>query len=231
MIYDILSVYYDALVRDEEATKAWVDFVKKHCKGNKLLELACGSGDVAQLLMKEGYHIIASDVSEGMLEQLTEKYPSLKALQLDMRDFSLEDKVEGVLCFCDSINYLNDLNEVEGMFKCVYEVLESKGTFLFDMHTPDRLEEFEDGWGEEGYLFDTPYIWEINSEDNEIYHHFVFYSEEGMLQEYHVQQVFDSEDIETMLDKIGFDVEVYTDFIKEGKVPGEKYFYVCRKRN
>ncbi|MCF0114408.1 MAG: class I SAM-dependent methyltransferase, partial [Erysipelotrichaceae bacterium] len=33
MIYDILSVYYDALVRDEEATKAWVDFVKKHCKG------------------------------------------------------------------------------------------------------------------------------------------------------------------------------------------------------
>lgn len=229
MIYDVLSTYYDALVRDEEATKAWADFVKRHFNGKRVLELACGSGDVASLLIEDGMEVIASDFSEGMLEQLRMKYPSVETIRLDMRDFSLTDKVQGVLCFCDSINYLNDLDEVSQMFKCVYDALEDKGVFMFDIHTPDRLVEFEDGWSEEGYVLDTPYIWEINTEDTELYHHFVFYTEDAMLQEYHVQQVFDSVDIENILENLGFSFEVFTDFIEEGKVPGEKYFYVCRK--
>ena len=45
-MYQILAKYYDALVKDEEATKAWADFVESHATFNTVLEYACGSGEI-----------------------------------------------------------------------------------------------------------------------------------------------------------------------------------------
>ena len=44
MSYDSLAAYYDALVKDEEATAAWLDYTRRYCAPGPLLELACGGG-------------------------------------------------------------------------------------------------------------------------------------------------------------------------------------------
>ena len=44
MIYNTLATYYDDLVKDEQATKAWVDWIEKHKSACSMLECACGSG-------------------------------------------------------------------------------------------------------------------------------------------------------------------------------------------
>ena len=46
MIYDTLASYYDALVKDEEATLSWVHWIESFQKPYSMLELACGSAEI-----------------------------------------------------------------------------------------------------------------------------------------------------------------------------------------
>ena len=39
MMYGTLAHYYDALVKDEDASMAWVAFIEQHVKKGKVLEL------------------------------------------------------------------------------------------------------------------------------------------------------------------------------------------------
>ena len=89
MIYDQLARYYDALVGDDEACRMWEEFVKKHVKPCKMLELACGSGEITNALYQDGYDILATDISEAMINELNKKYPYIKTQILDMNNFNM----------------------------------------------------------------------------------------------------------------------------------------------
>ena len=226
MIYDQLARYYDALVGDDEACRMWEEFVKKHVKPCKMLELACGSGEITNALHQDGYDILATDISEAMINELNKKYPYIKTQILDMNNFKMDEKYDSVICFCDSINYLMDYHQ---MVDSVYDVLNDHGIFMFDMHTLDRIKEFEDEYIEEGYLDDIPYQWTITSYFNQIHQHFAFYCDNSVLQEQHVQYVFDSNEVIDYLKQKGFKVKVYTDFVLDGIQNGEKIFIVGEK--
>lgn len=226
MIYESLANYYDALVKDDEATLKWCNFVEKNAKGKKVLELACGSGEISNELLKRGYDILATDISESMLSKLKQKYPYIKTKQLDMNDFKLDDKFDTIICFCDSINYLSDYRS---MFRNVYDSLVTGGIFMFDMHSEDRLEEFKEMFIEEGYILNVPYQWTIISNENMIHQHFAFYQEDGIIQEQHVQYVFKPQEVIDELKKLNFKIKIYTDFDQEGIKTGEKIFFVGEK--
>lgn len=228
MIYEGLAKYYDDLVGDPDATQQWVDFTKKHCPNRQVLELACGSGEISMQLQQDGYEILATDFSSSMIERLNEKYPLVNTKVVDMRSFELDEKFDAVLCYCDSINYLNSMDEVKQMFQSVKHCLKESGVFLFDMHTLDRLDEFRELYVEEGEL-DVPYQWTIQSIDDEIHQHFAFYEENHIIQEQHIQKVFEPSDVIECLFELGFSSEVYTDFNQEGIQEGEKLFIVARR--
>ena len=97
MIYDQLARYYDALVGDDEACRMWEEFVKKHVKPCKMLELACGSGEITNALYQDGYDILATDISEAMINELNKKYPYIKTQILDMNNFKMDEKYDSVI--------------------------------------------------------------------------------------------------------------------------------------
>lgn len=229
MIYDALSSYYDDLVKGDEATEKWVDFVQTYCPEKNICELACGSGEIANRLVQLGYKVLATDFSSSMIEQLHQKYPLIKTQVMDMRNFEFENQVEGIFCFCDSINYLTSMEEVKQMFSCVKKALTENGVFLFDMHSLDRLDEFKELYIEEGVL-DVPYQWTIQSDGECIHQHFAFYTEDGVLQEQHVQTVFNPHTILELLEELGFTCQIKTDFVKDGIDEGEKYFIIARRK-
>lgn len=226
MIYKNLSKYYDQLFSDNSSYEKWVNLVKKNITGNKIIELACGSGDVSYKLSKY-YDVLATDISKDMLNIVKEKYPNLKVMKMDMKH--VEGNYDGVICFCDSINYLSSLEECEIMFKSVYECLTFGGKFIFDIHSIDRIDEFKNGYIEEGYVEGVPYSWEISLDINKLYHTFAFYLENDTVFEQHIQTIFDINDIISIMKNIGFNVEVYTDFDKKGITKGEKYFLIGGK--
>lgn len=233
MIYKTLANYYDALVKDEQATKQWVNWIESFSTPSKCLELACGSGEVTELLASHHYDMSALDLSEEMVERAKEKNVE-KNIQFycqDMRDLNNFSCFKIILCLCDSFNYLLSKEDVKQFFKSVYDHLEEDGLFFFDSHAWDRLEEFQEEFNETGQFEDgCQYQWSIMSEDDYVYQDFAFYFGGQVIQEHHIQRVYDNDWLVENLN-VYFEIEnVCTDFDQEGICPGEKYFYVCRKK-
>lgn len=234
MIYDTLASYYDALVKDEEASLAWVDWIASKLSPCDVLELACGSGEITEILSKKGYQVTALDLSKEMVEQAKSKNKehTIQFYCQDMKDLSNLGTFSGILCLCDSFNYILEDQEVDAFFKEVSNHLKDNGLFFFDTHSLDRLDEFEEEYNETGsFDDDCDYQWSISSEEDLIYQDFAFYLEDGkIIQEHHIQRVYTPEFLEEKLSKYFTILQVNTDFDLKGIQEGEKYFYICEKK-
>lgn len=216
--YEYLAKYYDYLLGDEEAFNFWLEYINAK-DYHTVLELASGSGVLAGILKKQGKEVTASDISKEMKEGATNNFDG-EYLILNMIDFDLHKKYDLILCVCDSINYLYD-EELEQMFKSVYKHLNDGGRFIFDMHNPKRLKEFDEEYIEEGQIDENVYYqWTINSDtfDRTVNEHFTFYTPEGMIQEQHTQNVFEVDDVKNKLENVGLESEVVMDFIEDEKI-------------
>lgn len=216
--YEYLAKYYDYLLGDEEAFKFWLEYINAK-DYHTVLELASGSGVLAGILKKQGKEVTASDISKEMKEVATNNFDG-EYLILNMIDFDLHKKYDLILCVCDSINYLYE-EELEQMFKSVYKHLNVGGRFIFDMHNPKRLEEFDEEYIEEGQIDENVYYqWTINSDtfDKTVNEHFTFYTPEGMIQEQHTQNVFEPSVVKEKLESVGLESEVVMDFIEDEKI-------------
>lgn len=231
MIYDTLASYYDALVKDDQATQAWVEWIEEFTEPCSMLELACGSGEITHALAQDGFSMNALDLSSEMIEQARKKDRSVSFYCGDMRDLSQFQTYDAVACLCDSFNYLLDKAEVRLFFKEVFDHLNPHGLFFFDTHSLDRIEEFKNEYNETGHIDNIDYQWSITSEEDIIYQDFAFYQANGMvIQEHHMQRVYDPAWLEEVLSEFFDILSVRTDFDKKGIDSGEKYFYVCKKK-
>lgn len=216
--YEYLAKYYDYLLGDEEAFDFWLEYINAK-DYHTVLELASGSGVLAGILKKQGKEVTASDISKEMKEVATNNFDG-EYLILNMIDFDLHKKYDLILCVCDSINYLYE-EELEQMFKSVYKHLNDGGRFIFDMHNPKRLKEFDEEYIEEGQIDENVYYqWTINSDtfDRTVNEHFTFYTPEGMIQEQHTQNVFEVDDVKNKLENVGLESAVVMDFIEDEKI-------------
>ena len=114
-------------------------------KGKSVLDLGCGTGSMTELLAARGFDMIGVDCSEDMLEIALEKRMAsgrdILYLQQDMRDLELYGTVRAVVCLCDSINYLLDVQDLETVFRLVNNYLDPGGIFIFDLNTEYKYRE------------------------------------------------------------------------------------------
>lgn len=109
-IYKNLSEYYDLLYsakdyREESANiKALIEKYKKS-PGDKLLEIACGTGKHAHYLDKD-FSVTATDINKGMLKVAKKNYPQINFEYLDMVNFDLGQKFDAITCLFSSIGYV-----------------------------------------------------------------------------------------------------------------------------
>lgn len=217
--YDYLAYVYDDLLADRDAYRYWLEYLDRYTQGKRILELASGSGLMAQILKEKGYQVTASDINEHMLMASKRNYDG-EYLILDMRNFRLNRTFDTIICICDSFNYLNDLKEVADTFTCVSRHLSKNGTFIFDMHAKERLDEFAQMYIEEGDINGLPYQWTIQSDRylKEINEHFAFYLDDRTIEESHTQHVFDCDEIKAIGEQLGFKMILIEDFIEKEKI-------------
>ncbi|MDU3828433.1 MAG: class I SAM-dependent methyltransferase, partial [Peptostreptococcus sp.] len=140
--YGNFAYIYDQLMDDVDY-EAWVEHIEKliaisGANVKNILELACGTGNITLPLARKEYDIAGLDISEEMLDVAREKSEleniPLVLLQQDMTqlDFDLYD-LDCILCACDGINYITDLEDVKNLFGKVYELLKKEGIFIFDI--------------------------------------------------------------------------------------------------
>ena len=121
----------------------------------RILDLACGTGTLAIAFAQKGDSVIGLDRSAAMLDLARQKQAELESeassplalswVQGDMRDFTLDEPVDAVLCHSDSLNHLSDEDELRAAFRQVARALKPNGCFIFDLNTLENYQNFWNG--------------------------------------------------------------------------------------
>ncbi|HWZ23206.1 MAG TPA: class I SAM-dependent methyltransferase [Cytophagaceae bacterium] len=149
--------YKDKLYKDEaEFVHSCLQEFSKS-KPEKLLEMACGTGNHAFELEQKGYVIDAFDYSEDMISQAIsngqKKRSHINFFIKDMRDLSSEiKKYDACICLFDSIGYVLSNDNINKVFAGVRNVLNDDGLFIFEFwhaaamiknYSPSRIRRWE----------------------------------------------------------------------------------------
>ncbi|MBE3597525.1 MAG: class I SAM-dependent methyltransferase [Limnochordaceae bacterium] len=101
----------------------------------RILDLCCGTGQMARLLTDRGYQVVGIDGSAQMLAFARQNAPGAAFVQADARWFNLAPSFHAVLSLFDSLNHVMSLDELAAVFRNVYAALVPGGRFLFDLNT------------------------------------------------------------------------------------------------
>ncbi|WP_167753790.1 MULTISPECIES: class I SAM-dependent methyltransferase [unclassified Granulicatella] len=237
MVYNRFAKTYDILM-DKSLYPKWKSYVDRvACKQDKLLELACGTGELS-VLLEHDYAVIASDISEDMLLLAQEKLTKSEIWQVDMCDLSAFNQIDIITCFADSICYLPDEEHVKCAFHQVYQTLTSDGKYLFDVHSIFQIVE---GFAQYTYHHvdeHMVFVWEsFEGEDPYSVEHELTCCQElenGTYERYdeiHYQRTYPLELYIQWLKQVGFQrIEVTADFGQSDITDQTtRWFFTCYK--
>lgn len=245
-MYNDFASVYDHLMQ-EIPYGEWVEYLQKiadhfQIKPRKVLEIGCGTGNVTIPLARLGYQITALDLSSNMLaiaeQKAREQGVNIQLIQQDMRQLELPGNFDLVISLCDSLNYILQESELRKVFQEVFELLEEKGLFVFDLNSCYKIARV---LGNETYTLkedDVAYIWENNyDQDNDICEmEITFFVREhnGLyrrFQENHAQRAYAVDKVLTWLKDTGFATIDYYDaqtFQKPGPKAERIYFIAIK---
>jgi len=107
----------------------------------RILDLCCGTGQLAAKLSALGYRVTGLDGSEKMLFYARQNAPGVKFISADARDFRLPEKYDAVISAFDSLNHIMKLTDLQQVFTRVYETLAPGGIFIFDLNTTEGFKQ------------------------------------------------------------------------------------------
>jgi len=134
--------HYDSMVRSRKLYNRVQFFVKQVKKyGDSVLELACGTGEIAIPIAKAGMSVMGIDFSEKMLAQAMrkskEKSLVIDWIKLDMINFSLNKKFTSIIMPGAAMNWILNYKDIESCLSCVKTHLTQNGRFIFDVFNPN----------------------------------------------------------------------------------------------
>lgn len=247
MTYSEFANLYDALMMDVPYDE-WVHFIHLQSKkygieGKKILDLACGTGEVSVRLAAEGYAVTGVDLSGDMLAVAEEKAGrqgvSLFLVEQDMSRLEDLGQFDIICIFCDSLNYLSSEKEVVSTFDRVFLHLKPGGLLLFDVHSLYKMNEL---FKNQTYAYngeDISYIWHCfeGEQPYSVEHELTFFELDSVSGHYrrydelHFQRSFSVEQYKAWLLDSGFEIlSVTADFQdKEPEDQSERIFFTVRK--
>lgn len=160
MKYTALSAFYDSLM--EVDYDRWLRYVRKAVaryglKPKRVLDLACGSGEMTIRLARLGMDVTGVDASCHMLAvaeaKLRDAGFACLFIQQDMRQLELQDTYDLAICCCDSLNYILSPRALKRVFKRVSNCLRPGGLFIFDLNTDYKLANV---YGDSSYGVNAP---------------------------------------------------------------------------
>ncbi|MFD1429873.1 class I SAM-dependent DNA methyltransferase [Lacticaseibacillus mingshuiensis] len=246
MIYTTFAEVYDRLM-DDSLYSRWCDYVTARVapRGQRLLELAGGSGSLAVLLAQAGFAVTDLDLSGDMLA-LAE--PKIEAAGVDVPlvqgDMLALDAIglapfDVVTCFDDSLCYMPDLASVAQVFQQVAKLLPAGGDFFFDAHSLHQMDDIFPGFMYNDQTETQAFLW--TSYEGEVPHSiehdltFFLYDEAidayHPLAETHKERTYPQADFEKTLAQAGFKlVSATADFGKATITPAStRWFFHARK--
>ncbi len=108
--------------------------------GAGVLDLCCGTGQLAAGLVERGLRVVGVDGSVRMIEHARSNAPGAEFLVADAREFLLAEPVDMVVSTFDSLNHVMTLDDLGAVFLQTAGALVPGGRFVFDLNMAEGYE-------------------------------------------------------------------------------------------
>lgn len=137
--FNLIAAYYDDLMTGVPY-RLWVNYIEDlldrlDYHPITVLDVACGTGNVSELLSERGYEVVGVDISPQMIEIARSKQSRVEYHVQDMAELDLGREFELALSLFDSLNYITDVERLALGIRRVGEHLVNGGVFIFDINT------------------------------------------------------------------------------------------------
>lgn len=141
---DDLNIAYDrfASIYNEKWGSRSLDFLPAYWKHalhlvpseGKVLDLCCGTGQLAHALSYSGFQVVGLDCAAAMLRIARMNAPAATFVLGDVRAFRSSTRFNAALCVYDSLNHMMTLYELRRAFQTAHQCVMPGGVFAFDMN-------------------------------------------------------------------------------------------------
>lgn len=118
-------------------------------KGDRILDLACGSGDYSIALSKMGFTVDGIDLEKNMIEKAIcknineeNKVDFVSGDMSKINEIFKGNKYNSIFCVGNSIVHLEDKDKIFRLIKDIYSMLENHGELIIQIVNYDRIVKF-----------------------------------------------------------------------------------------
>lgn len=132
--YEVIPLIYDHIMSNldyDSWSEYIIEIIEDYAESTKkVLEIAAGTGKIANILSPKFPLYLTSDLSLGMLS--INKNKKLKKICCDMTALPFKGTFDVIICVFDSVNYIITMEKLLMFFKGIRNSLSDEGIFTFD---------------------------------------------------------------------------------------------------
>lgn len=129
-------------------------------RGERILDLGCGTGHLTARIAQLTPGVIGIDSSAEMIQEAKKAYPQIQFIVADARDFHFDQPFDAVF----SNAALHWIREPEKVVRCVWNALRPGGRFVAEMGGAGNVQSFVDAFntamkhiGADGKVMENPW--------------------------------------------------------------------------
>lgn len=134
----VFDTMYQGFIAYEEEFRFYANKAKK-LDVESILEIGCGTGNLARYFSEHFNSYLGLDLSEHMLHLAKEKNPNVPFMKADMRNFYAKELFDLALITGRSSSYLLSHADLSNTFDCISNVLQDQGYLIFDCIDASRF--------------------------------------------------------------------------------------------
>jgi len=149
----VFSKVYNLLWNDfaDQIAPQLIDFYTATQAGQQrqtVFDLCCGTGRLSRFFLERNYQVVGLDLSEHMIAYAREnnlEYVVAKQADFilgDAASFTVDQKFGLTVATFDALNHLPDADALRNCFRCVFDILNQGGYFIFDLNTRCGLKQW-----------------------------------------------------------------------------------------
>ena len=236
-----IAQYYDELMAGVPY-RLWVEYLEDllgrvEFKPKTILDVACGTGNVSEILSARGYEVVGADIAPGMIEIARAKHSRVEYHVSDMAELDLGRKFDLAISFFDSLNYITDPDHLARAIERVAEHVVEGGYFIFDVNTIYALAHHFFDQANLGSINYPHYIWSSEYDHStrictiRMTFEVIDNGEPRQFKETHIQRGHSLEELSRMLLDAGFEVvDVFHAYrFRKPTRRTDRVFYLARK--
>lgn len=241
--YKDFAHVYDELINGDVDYEAWGNTILNICKNHNIkfenyLDLACGTGNLTEIIGTAFKQVWGVDLSEDMLWEADKKLRKTnikaKLIKQDICNLQLNRKFDLITCCLDSTNYILEDNSLKKYFMGIRDHLSENGIFIFDLNSYYKLSEII---GNNIFTYDDEevvYIWENQFNDEIVDMYLTFFVKNGenykRFDEEHSEKAYKESKIEGLFSECGFTLVNKLNNYKENVIDNkaERIVYILK---